>query len=223
MFKRMVLELGGKSAAIILDDADLDMAIAAADVGNFRNTGQACIGLTRVLAPRKMYAQVVDGLADRARAYVLGDPLEDSTTMGPVVAKRQRDRILAMLDGARAEGAKLAAGGGRPAGQPHGWFVEPTVIAGPHQLLGDRAGGAFRSGCDRNCLRRRRSGGSHGQRLEVRFARRRLLQRFRARARRRAPGRVGYRRRELLRACRIFAVRRYQELRHRPRVRSGDL
>ena len=128
-FKRMVLELGGKSAAIILDDADLDIALAAADTGNFRNAGQACIGLTRVLAPRGKYSQVVDALADRARAYVLGDPLDERTTMGPVVSERQRDRVLGIVEGAQAAGARVVTGGKRPENQTHGWFVEPTVVA----------------------------------------------------------------------------------------------
>lgn len=129
-FKRMVLELGGKSAAIILDDADLDAALTACDLGNFRNAGQACIGLTRVLAPQGKYAEVVDGLVQRARAYVLGDPLDESTTMGPVVTERHRDRVLGMIDQARSEGARFATGGKRPTDQPHGWFVEPTVVTG---------------------------------------------------------------------------------------------
>jgi betaine-aldehyde dehydrogenase len=129
-FKRMVLELGGKSAGIILDDANLDDALMAADVGNFRNAGQACIGLTRVLAPRRLYSQVVEGLAERAKAYVLGNPLDASTTMGPLVMQRQRDRVLGFIDGAKAEGGRIAVGGGRPKDLPHGWFVEPTVIAG---------------------------------------------------------------------------------------------
>lgn len=128
-FKRMTLELGGKSAAIVLDDADLDTALTAADVGNFRNAGQACIGLTRVLAPRRLYAEVVDRLAERAKAYVLGDPRDESTTMGPLVSQRQRERVLGLIEGARADGARVVTGGKRPKDQPHGWFVEPTVLA----------------------------------------------------------------------------------------------
>jgi aldehyde dehydrogenase (NAD+) len=127
-FKRMVLELGGKSALIILDDADFDAALSAADVGNFRNAGQACIGLTRVLAPRYLYAEVVDALAQRAKAYVLGNPRDESTTMGPLVQKRQRERVLSLIEGARAEGARVVTGGKRPKDQPRGWFVEPTVL-----------------------------------------------------------------------------------------------
>lgn len=128
-FKRMVLELGGKSALVVLDDADLDAAIAAADAGNYRNAGQACIGLTRIVAPRRLYAEVVDRLVERARAYVLGDPMLDTTSMGPLVRERQRDRVLGLIEAARAEGARVATGGGRPKDQPRGWFVEPTVIA----------------------------------------------------------------------------------------------
>jgi aldehyde dehydrogenase (NAD+) len=129
-FKRTVLELGGKSALIILDDADLDAAIAAADAGNFRNNGQACIGLTRILAPRRLHDDVVDALVARAEGYVLGDPRDDSTTMGPLATQRQRERVLGLIDSARADGARIATGGGRPEDQPHGWFVEPTVVTG---------------------------------------------------------------------------------------------
>jgi betaine-aldehyde dehydrogenase len=128
-FKRMVLELGGKSALVVLDDADLDAVTAAADAGNYRNSGQACIGLTRIVAPRRLYAEVVDRLAERARAYVLGDPMLDTTTMGPLVRERQRDRMLGLIEGARREGARLVTGGVRPKDQPRGWFVEPAVIA----------------------------------------------------------------------------------------------
>lgn len=126
--KPMVLELGGKSAMIILDDADLDTAIQTAEAANFGNAGQACIGLTRILVPRRLYAEVVDRLVERARAQVLGDPFEETTTMGPVVSRTQRDRIMQRLLQARAGGAKIATGGGRPTNLPRGWFVEPTVV-----------------------------------------------------------------------------------------------
>lgn len=128
-FKRMVLELGGKSALIILDDADIDAAMTAAAAGNFGNAGQACIGLTRVLAPRRLYGEIVQRLSDRARSFVLGDPRQATTTMGPVVSARQRDRVLGLIEEARADGASIVTGGKRPKDQPRGWFVEPTVIA----------------------------------------------------------------------------------------------
>lgn len=128
-FKRTVLELGGKSALIMLEDADFDAAIAAADVGNFRNAGQACIGLSRILVPRARYTEVVDRLAARAQAYVLGNPFDEATTMGPVVSKRQQERIFGLIDTARNEGGRIVTGGKRPEHLPTGWFVEPTVVA----------------------------------------------------------------------------------------------
>jgi aldehyde dehydrogenase (NAD+) len=126
--KRCTLELGGKSAAIILDDADLSTAIPTLMPNTMMNNGQACVAQTRILAPRARYDEVVDALVAAVAAMPVGDPLDPATEVGPVVAERQRTRIEGYLDSGREEGATVAIGGGRPAGFAKGWYVEPTVF-----------------------------------------------------------------------------------------------
>jgi aldehyde dehydrogenase (NAD+) len=128
MLKRCTLELGGKSAAIILDDADLESTMPLLMGTALMNNGEACIAQTRILASRARYDEVVDALADAVRATTVGDPADPSVAVGPLVAERQRERVLGYIDKGRAEGARLAVGGGRPAGLDRGWFVEPTLF-----------------------------------------------------------------------------------------------
>jgi len=128
MLKRCTLELGGKSAAIVLDDADLATSIPMLMPSALMNNGEACVAQTRILAPRSRYDEVVDAVAEAVRATVVGDPADPATTVGPLVAERQRGRVLGYIDKGRSEGAKLAVGGGRPAGLDTGWFVEPTLF-----------------------------------------------------------------------------------------------
>jgi betaine-aldehyde dehydrogenase len=128
--KRCTLELGGKSAAIILDDADLATTIPTLLPNAIMNNGQACIAQTRILAPRARYAEVVDAVVSGVSAMKVGDPMDPATEVGPVVAERQRARIEGYLDSGREEGATVAVGGGRPKGGDFGkgWYVEPTVF-----------------------------------------------------------------------------------------------
>jgi aldehyde dehydrogenase (NAD+) len=125
--KRCTLELGGKSAAIILDDADLATTIPTLLPNAIMNNGQACIAQTRILAPRARYAEVVDAVVSGVAAMVVGDPMDPTTEVGPVVAERQRARIEGYLESGREEGATVALGGGRP-DIDKGWYVEPTVF-----------------------------------------------------------------------------------------------
>src|SRR5271165_2294654 len=129
--KRCTLELGGKSAAIILDDADLAKTMPTLLPNAIMNNGQACIAQTRILAPRARYAEVVDAVVSGVAAMTVGDPLDPATEVGPVVAERQRARIEGYLDSGREEGATVALGGGRPSGPEFskGWYVEPTVFS----------------------------------------------------------------------------------------------
>ncbi|MFI9587413.1 aldehyde dehydrogenase [Streptomyces sp. NPDC052236] len=127
---RVTLELGGKSAAVILPDADLDVAVAGIVPAAWMNNGQACVAQTRILAPRSRYDEFAEALAAAANALVVGDPLDPATQVGPLVAKRQQQRSLDYIRIGQEEGAKLLTGGGRPAGLDQGWYVEPTLFGG---------------------------------------------------------------------------------------------
>jgi acyl-CoA reductase-like NAD-dependent aldehyde dehydrogenase len=128
--KRVGLELGGKSAAIVLSDADLDVTTAGLAAGVFGNCGQMCMGLTRAVVPRALHDEIVERLAAAAAGLVIGDPFDPDTTLGPLVAERQRARVEGYIAIGESEGAKLAAGGRRPAHLDRGWCIEPTVFAG---------------------------------------------------------------------------------------------
>ena len=131
LLRPVTLELGGKSAAIILDDADLDLQRIARRLATalFANNGQTCFLTSRVLAPHGRYDEVVDVIAALAESLTVGDPLDPATQVGPLVSRRQRDRVEGYIAKGLAEGARLVVGGGRPARLDTGWFVEPTVFA----------------------------------------------------------------------------------------------
>lgn len=126
---RVQLELGGKSAAIVLDDADVEKVTSVLRGGIFRNAGQVCTALTRVLVPRARYAEYVDALADMASSIVVGNPLDHATEMGPLATRDQLDRVEGSVRDAVAHGARIAAGGRRPAGFDRGWYYEPTILS----------------------------------------------------------------------------------------------
>ena len=129
LLRPVTLELGGKSAAIILDDADLEATMRGLRSVSFVNNGQTCYLGSRILAPRSRYAEVIDALADLVNGFSVGDPLDKATDIGPVVSARQRDRVLDYIEAGKSSGAKLVVGGGVPKDQPRGWFVSPTVFA----------------------------------------------------------------------------------------------
>ncbi|MBY8856966.1 aldehyde dehydrogenase [Nocardia sp. CA2R105] len=128
--RRVTLELGGKSAAIVLDDADLDLAIGQIRKLSMRNNGQACSNKTRIVVARSREAELVERLVAMVESMPVGDPADPATEIGPVVSARQRAMIESYLEIGRDEGAKVAIGGGRPAGLDRGWFVEPTIFTG---------------------------------------------------------------------------------------------
>ncbi|HYA67231.1 MAG TPA: aldehyde dehydrogenase [Acidimicrobiales bacterium] len=126
--KRFSLELGGKSAAILLDDVNVAETLPMLMPNALMNNGEACIAQTRILVPRDRYQEVVDALVEAVSVMKVGDPLDAAVEVGPLVAERQRDRVLGYIKIGQEEGAKVAVGGGRPAATDKGWFVEPTVF-----------------------------------------------------------------------------------------------
>ena len=126
---RVTLELGGKSAAIVLDDFDLDVAAKKLASGIVMMTGQNCAALTRVLVPRAHH----DALAEKLKAHleqtVVGDPYDEATQMGPLAMERQLERVEAMVADGQKEGATLVTGGSRPAAPATGYFFQPTLLA----------------------------------------------------------------------------------------------
>jgi acyl-CoA reductase-like NAD-dependent aldehyde dehydrogenase len=127
-FKRVTLELGGKAAAILLDDAPLESSLAQVLPLSFFNSGQACIALSRILAPRERYDEVVEAVAAAAKQLAVGDPRDPATQQGPLISARQRERVLALIAAGSAEGARLVCGGGAPRALRTGHYVEPTVF-----------------------------------------------------------------------------------------------
>jgi len=127
-FKKVTLELGGKSPQIVLADANLEAVIPGLATGFFGNQGEICAAGTRILVQRGLYDDVVQGLADAARSVRLGDPFDESTQMGALINASQRDRVTGYIAKGTEEGATLVAGGGTP--DRPGYFVEPTVFAG---------------------------------------------------------------------------------------------
>jgi betaine-aldehyde dehydrogenase len=131
----VTLELGGKSAAIVLDDVDVEATAAALRSNMFSNAGQVCVADSRVLVPAHRYTQYVDAIAAVAQSFTVGDPHDRATTMGPLVALRQLERVEAYVQSGLAEGARVVTGGHRPAYPETGWYFEPTVFAGADQSM----------------------------------------------------------------------------------------
>ncbi len=126
--KRCTLELGGKSAAIVCDDADLTVTMGWLKLAALVNNGQACVAQTRILALRRRYDEVVAALAETVSAMRVGDPSDPQTEVGPLVARRQQERVEGYIEVGQREGATIVAGGtGRP--YDRGWYVTPTVFA----------------------------------------------------------------------------------------------
>ena len=128
--RRVTLELGGKSAAIVLDDADPGEVAQGLQMASLMNSGQACIAQSRILAPRARYAEVVDAIATMMDGLAVGDPLDMANYIGPMVARRQQERVGSYIDLGEQEGARRVLGGpGMPAGLDTGWYVRPTLFA----------------------------------------------------------------------------------------------
>jgi acyl-CoA reductase-like NAD-dependent aldehyde dehydrogenase len=127
--KRLLLELGGKGAGLVLDDADVKTAVTMiSSVWTF-HAGQICTAPTRVIVHRSKYEALVDGLAKMQTHLKVGDPLDKSTVVGPLITAAHRNRVEHYIASARDEGAEVVAGGGRPSGLDKGFYLEPTLIA----------------------------------------------------------------------------------------------
>lgn len=127
---KVCLELGGKSAFVVLDDADPVRACAAAAMAVSRHAGQGCAFTTRLVVPRDRYDDAVEAAAAAMAGIPVGDPTDPATVCGPLISARQRLRVQGYLDLAVAEGGSFACGGGRPAGLDRGYFIAPTVVRG---------------------------------------------------------------------------------------------
>ena len=130
--KRVSLEMGGKNGVIVMDDADISLAATAIAWGAFGTTGQRCTATSRVIVPEKAHDELVSLVVQRAQALKLGDGLDESVEMGPLVNARQLERVGGYIEVGAAEGAKVATGGGRASGGAldKGFFFQPTVFTG---------------------------------------------------------------------------------------------
>lgn len=126
--KRVSLELGGKSAAIILDDADIGKTVAGLKSAGLMNNGQACVAQTRILVSDRKHDEVVDALADMMSSLNVGDPTDQSTDIGPLVAQRQQRRVQDFIKSGRSDGARVVLGGEQSPAE-RGWYVQPTLFA----------------------------------------------------------------------------------------------
>ncbi|MGZ6949225.1 MAG: aldehyde dehydrogenase, partial [Ilumatobacteraceae bacterium] len=129
MLKPCTLELGGKSAAILLEDVDLASAVPMMVFSGVMNAGQGCVNQTRILAPRSRYDEIVDAVKNFVQALPVGPPSDPAVQIGPLISEKQRERVEGYIAKGKAEGARLVCGGGRPEGLDNGYFVEPTVFA----------------------------------------------------------------------------------------------
>lgn len=129
LIRPVTLELGGKSAAVVLDDVDADAFTRELFETSLINSGQSCFISTRILLPRSRYTELVEAITETVRQYPVGDPFERSTMIGPLVSSAQRDIVESYIKKGQAEGGRITTGGGRPKGLDRGWYVEPTIIA----------------------------------------------------------------------------------------------
>ncbi|HXO80519.1 MAG TPA: aldehyde dehydrogenase family protein, partial [Mycobacterium sp.] len=129
--KQVSLELGGKSAAIVLEDADPSAVATGIQMASLANSGQVCNALSRILVPAAREGEFVDALAAAMESMPVGDPSDPNTAIGPLVAQRQQERVRGYIESGRSEGARLVVGGSEmPDGLDSGWYVRPTLFSG---------------------------------------------------------------------------------------------
>ncbi len=173
--KRTLLELGGKGACVVFEDADVKGAIGCIGSTWSFHSGQICTAPTRAVVHRSVFDQVRDGLVQMAGYLKVGDPTDKATIIGPVISAAQRGRIEAHIETAIEDGGEIVLGGERPADLPTGFYVAPTLITGRQHHAGG-ARGDLRPGHHHDPLRRRGRGHRHRQRHRVRPLRLRVLE-----------------------------------------------
>src|SRR5690606_13019521 len=127
--KKVSLELGGKSPNIVFADADLEKAASSAAAAAYGNSGQVCTARTRLFLGKQSYDQFMNLLVDATENFKVGDPMDPSTMMGPVISQSQYDRVTEYINIGRSEGAELVYGGGRPSAMDDGYFLMPTIFS----------------------------------------------------------------------------------------------
>ncbi|WP_203585943.1 aldehyde dehydrogenase family protein [Subtercola lobariae] len=130
LLRPMIAELGGKSAAILLDDADLDVFLGSVQSFCVPFSGQACFSTTRILVPADRHDEVLAATAAKLQSFAFGDPADEATVMGPVITAKQRARIEELIASGVDQGAQIVLGGGRPAAFDRGFYIEPTIFSG---------------------------------------------------------------------------------------------
>ncbi len=225
--KRVALELGGKSASVVLDDADLAAAVKGTVNGCFLNSGQTCTALTRLLVPESRYAEAARLAVEIARGFTVGDPLAGQARLGPLVSAAQRERVRGYIRQGLADGAELLLGGRRAAGGAGAGLLRAADGVRPgRSAIDPRPGGDLRPGPLHPQLPGRGGGGGDRQRFDLRAGRRGLVGGPRARPARRPadPGRTDRHQRRALQSPR--PLRRLQAVGVWPgtgQVRAGGV
>jgi len=135
-FAQVSLELGGKSPMLIFDDADLDSATNGVLLSIFSASGQSCVAASRLFVHERVHDELLDRIAEKAKAIRIGDPLDDASQMGPLATLAQLENIESTVADAQENGAVIRHGGRQPSAMNQGWYYEPTIVQCPHQDLG---------------------------------------------------------------------------------------
>ena len=218
--KRCSLELGGKSAAIILEDADIAAGMPMLVMSGLMNTGQACVAQTRILAPRSRYDEVIEGMKTAAGFMTVGDPSDPAAQLGPLISEKQRERVEGYIAKGKEEGARVVLGGGRPAGPGQGLVCRADDLRRRGQLDDHRTRGDLRTRSLGDPVRLRGRGHQDRQRFGLRPRRIGVDHRHRSRTRSCRADPHGYLRDQLVRLRSRITVRWLQELRYRSRERT---
>lgn len=218
---RATLEVGGKSASIVLEDADLDLFAANLPATSFINHGQACILQSRTLAPRSRYDAVIEAMAESSRTLIVGNPVHAAVTCGPMVASAHRDRVLGYIDAARDSSARLVTAGGRPQALPRRMVGRTDSFRGCRKIQPIGSGRSIRACRGDNSLRERGTSCGIRERHPVRAGRVRTYRRRSTWSRPAPEDPHGHLLRELLPDESGRAVRWLQNERFRPRRVRG--